>query len=88
MSEATRAIAKLRQDKPNPQYRPMIFVVAPFTEVVKGNSTSLKAVRSYCRFVYQHGGIPICPQLYLPQFINLPMHRAYLFDTNQPAFRS
>nr|DAM30643.1 MAG TPA: hypothetical protein [Caudoviricetes sp.] len=77
MSEATRAIAKLRQDKPNPQYRPMIFVVAPFTEVVKGNSTSLKAVRSYCRFVYQHGGIPVCPQLYLPQFINLHHSREF-----------
>lgn len=47
MSEATKVIAKLRQDKPNPQYRPMIFVVAPFTEVVKGDPTSLKAVRSY-----------------------------------------
>ncbi len=60
MSEATKAIAKLRQDKLNPQYRPMIFVVAPFTEVVK------------------HGGIPVCPQLYLPQFINL--HRSKEFQ--------
>lgn len=78
MSEATKAIAKLRQDKLNLQYRPMIFVVAPFTEVMKGNSTSLKAVRSYCRFVYQHGGIPVCPQPYLPQFINL--HRSKEFQ--------
>ena len=78
MSEATIAIAKLRQDKPNPHYRPMIFVVAPFTEVVKNNPTSLRAVRSYCRFVYQHGGIPVCPQLYLPQFINL--HRSKEFQ--------
>lgn len=78
MSKATKAIAKLRQDKPNPQYRPMIFVVAPFTEVVKGDPTNLKAVRSYCRFVYQYGGIPICPQLYLPQFINL--HRSKEFQ--------
>ena len=47
MSEATKVIAKLRQDKPNPQYRPMIFVVAPFTEVVNGDPTSLNAVRAY-----------------------------------------
>ena len=60
ISEATKVIAKLRQDKPNPQYRPMIFVVAPFTEVVKGDPTSLKAVRSYWRFVYQHvGELPV-----------------------------
>ncbi|MGJ3800425.1 DUF7768 domain-containing protein [Limosilactobacillus fermentum] len=71
MSEATMAIAKLRNSKPNPNYRPMIFVIAPFTEVVKGDATAIMAVRSYCRFVHQHGGIPVCPQLYLPQFINL-----------------
>lgn len=71
MSEATIAITKLRQDKLNPNYRPMIFVVAPFTEVIKGDTTTIRAVRSCCRFIYQHGGIPVCPQLYLPQFINL-----------------
>ncbi|AWD62915.1 hypothetical protein LWHH1689_1628 [Limosilactobacillus reuteri] len=71
MSEATMAIAKLRNNKPNPNYRPMIFVIAPFTEVVKGDAAVIEAVRSYCRFVYQQGGIPVCPQLYLPQFINL-----------------
>ncbi len=71
MSEATTAIAKLRNNKLNPNYRPMIFVIAPFTEVVKGDAKAIMAVRSYCRFVYQKGGIPVCPQLYLPQFINL-----------------
>ena len=71
MSEATTAIAKLRNNKPTPNYRPMIFVIAPFTEVIKGNSADIMAVRFYCRFVYQKGGIPVCPQLYLPQFINL-----------------
>ncbi len=71
MSEATMAIAKLRNNKPNPNYRPMIFVIAPFTEVVKGDAAVTETVRSYCRFVYQQGGIPVCPQLYLPQFINL-----------------
>lgn len=38
MSEATIAITKLRQDKLNPHYRPMIFVIAPFTEVVKSDA--------------------------------------------------
>lgn len=71
MSEATLAIAKLRTNKPNPNYRPLIFVVAPFTEVVKKDPVIVHKVQSYCQFVYQHGGIPICPQLYLPQFINL-----------------
>lgn len=71
MSEATTAIAKLRNNKLNPNYRPMIFVIALFTEVVKGDAKAIMAVRSYCRFVYQKGGIPVCPQLYLPQFINL-----------------
>ena len=78
MSEATIAITKLRQDKPNPHYRPMIFVIAPFTEVVKGDAESIRTVRSNCRFVYQHGGIPVCPQLYLPQFIN--MHHSHEFQ--------
>jgi hypothetical protein len=71
MSQATTAIAKLRNNKLNPNYRPMIFVIAPFTEVVKGDAKDIMAARSYCRFVYQKGGIPVCPQLYLPQFINL-----------------
>lgn len=77
MSEATMAIAQLRANQQNPNFRPMIFVVAPFTEVVKGNSITIVAVRSYCRFIYQHGGIPICPQLYLPQFINMRHSREF-----------
>lgn len=71
MSEVTTAIAKLRNNKLNSNYRPMIFVIAPFTEVIKGDTTTIRDVRSYCRFIYQHGGIPVCPQLYLPQFINM-----------------
>ena len=77
MSEATIAITKLRQDKLNPHYRPMIFVIAPFTEVVKSDAKSTMTVRSYCRFIYQHGGIPVCPQLYLPQFINMHHSREF-----------
>ena len=77
MSEATLAIAKLRTNKPNPNYRPLIFVVAPFTEVVKKDPVIVHKVQSYCQFVYQHGGIPICPQLYLPQFINLHHSREF-----------
>ena len=71
MSEATTAIAKLRNNNPISNYRPMIFVIAPFTEVIKGNSADIMAVRSYCRYVYQKGGIPVCPQLYLWQFFFL-----------------
>lgn len=77
MSEATLAIAKLRTSKPNPNYRPLIFVVAPFTEVVKKDPVFVHKVQSYCRFVYQHGGISICPQLYLPQFINFHSPREF-----------
>ncbi len=47
MSEATIAITKLRQDKLNPHYRPMIFVIAPFTEVVKSDAKSTMTVRSH-----------------------------------------
>lgn len=46
MSEATIAITKLRQDKLNPHYRPMIFVIAPFTEVVKSDAKSTMTVRA------------------------------------------
>lgn len=81
MSEATIAIAKLSQSKPNPHYRPMIFIIASFTEVVKSDTKSMMAVRSYCRFVYQHGGIPVCPQLYLPQFINMHHFREFQVAT-------
>lgn len=38
---------------------------------MKKDPVIVHKVQSYCQFVYQHGGIPICPQLYLPQFINL-----------------
>lgn len=69
--QAQAAIDKLRIDKSNSHYRPFIFVIAPFTEVVKGQDKAIQTVQSYCRFVYQQGGIPVCPQLYLPQFINL-----------------
>lgn len=58
MSEATTAITKLRNNKLNPNYRPMIFVIAPFTEVVKGDAKAIMAVRPYCRFVYQKCGNP------------------------------
>lgn len=76
--QAQVAIDKLRIDKSNSHYRPFIFVIAPFTEVVKGQDKAIQAVQSYCRFVYQAGGIPVCPQLYLPQFIN--MHRSREFQ--------
>ena len=69
--EAQAAIKQLRANKPNPNYRPLIFVVAPFSEVVKNQPATVKAVDNYCHYVYQLGGIPICPQLYFPQFINL-----------------
>lgn len=81
MSEVVQAqsvIDRLRIDKSNPHYRPFIFVIAPFTEVVKGQDEAIHAAQSYCRFVYQAGGIPVCPQLYLPQFIN--MHRSSEFQ--------
>lgn len=69
--EAPVAIQQLRTHRPNPNYRPLIFVTAPFTEVVKDKPNARQEVRDYCRYVYQVGGIPICPQLYFPQFINL-----------------
>lgn len=76
--QAQAAIEKLRINRLNAHYRPLIFVIAPFTEVVKGQDEAIQAVRNYCRFVYKAGGIPVCPQLYLPQFIN--MHRSREFQ--------
>lgn len=64
-------INKLRQGKPNPNYRPMIYICAPYTAVIMNNREVIKKVEKYCRFVYECGGIPICPQLYLPRFLNL-----------------
>lgn len=69
--EASAIIQQLRANRPNPNYRPLIFVAAPFTEVVKHDRKVLAKVRAYCRHVHEVGGIPICPQLYFPQFVNL-----------------
>lgn len=69
--QAPEAIKKLRMGRPNPNYRPLIFVAAPFSEVVKGDREVLTQVRDYCRYIHEVGGIPICPQLYFPQFVNL-----------------
>lgn len=33
--KAPTVIQKLRIGRPNPNYRPLIFVAAPFTEVIK-----------------------------------------------------
>ena len=69
--EAPEAIKMLRIRRPNPNYRPLIFVAAPFSELVKGDHETLNQVRDYCRYIHKVGGIPICPQLYFPQFVNL-----------------
>ncbi|MYY65666.1 hypothetical protein FYL25_09720 [Lactobacillus salivarius] len=45
--EAQAAIKQLRANKPNPNYRPLIFVVAPFSEVVKKQPAAVKAVDNY-----------------------------------------
>lgn len=77
---AEKVIENLRQDKPNPNYRPMIYICAPYTAVVMNNREIIEQVESYCRFVYKCGGIPICPQLYLPRFLNL--HNYAEFNTS------
>ena len=77
---AEKAIENLRQGKPNPNYRPMIYICAPYTAVVMNNRKVIEQVESYCRFVYECGGIPICPQLYLPRFLNL--HNYAEFNTS------
>lgn len=69
--EAPAVIQKLRIGRPNPNYRPLIFIAAPFTEVIKHDRKSLTQVRAYCRYIHEIGGIPVCPQLYFPQFVNL-----------------
>lgn len=66
-----KVIKNLRQNKPNPNYRPMIYICAPYTAVIMNNHEVIKQVETYCRFVYECGGILICPQLYLPRFLNL-----------------
>ena len=77
---AEKAIENLRQGKPNPNYRPMIYICAPYTAVVMNNWEVIEQVESYCHFVYKCGGIPICPQLYLPRFLNL--HNYAEFNTS------
>lgn len=69
MSEATIAITKLHQNKPNPHYRPMIFIIAPFTEVLKSDAKSIMAVRSYSHFVYQHGASPFVHSFTYPNLL-------------------
>lgn len=76
--EAPAAIQQLRANRPNLNYRPMIFVAAPFTEVVKHDPQAIIAVRNYCHYIHTLGGIPICPQLYFPQFVDL--HRYHDFQ--------
>lgn len=50
--QAPEAIKKLRIGRPNPNYRPLIFVAAPFSEVVKGDREVLTQVRDYCRYIH------------------------------------
>mgnify|MGYP000018018252 FL=1 len=71
LAPAKEVIANLQKDQANPNYRPMIYICAPYTAVVMNNRKVIRQVENYCRFVYECGGIPICPQLYLPRFLNL-----------------
>lgn len=48
-------------------FRPLIYVCSPFAGDTEKNSL---AARRYCRFVLEHGGIPLAPHLFFPQFMD------------------
>ena len=47
--------------------RPLIFICSPYRGDVKTNKEN---ARRYCRYVYEHGGIPFAPHLLFTQFLN------------------
>lgn len=52
-------------------FMPFIFVCSPFTgDELDDISENIKKTQQYCRYVVDHGGIPVAPHLLLPQFMD------------------
>ena len=47
--------------------RPLIFICSPYRGDVE---TNMKNARRYCRFAFEHGGIPFAPHLLFTQFLD------------------
>ncbi len=49
----------------------LIYVCSPYRgETKKDIKKNIKNARMYCRYVCEHGGIPLAPHLLFPQFLN------------------
>lgn len=49
------------------KYRPLVYVCSPY----RGDTeTNVKRCRAYCKYVVEHGGIPIAPHIYFTQFLD------------------
>lgn len=48
-------------------YRPLVYVCSPYRGDVAVN---VGCARAYCRFVVDHGGIPLAPHIYFTQFMD------------------
>lgn len=48
-------------------YRPLVYICSPFSGDVEGNT---ERARRFCRFVLEHGQIPLAPHLMFPQFMS------------------
>ena len=77
MSEATLAIAKLRTNKPNPNYRPLIFVVAPFTEVVKKDPVIVHKVQSTANLSINMAAFPFVHSFTYLNLLTCTIHRNF-----------
>lgn len=65
---AYAALAKIEQEaKQNRAYRPLIYVCSPRSGDIAANQEN---ARRYCRSVVERGGIPLAPNLLLPQFMD------------------
>lgn len=49
------------------QYRPLVYICFADSGDVEADTEKAKR---YCRFAYEHGAIPIVPQLLFPQFMD------------------
>lgn len=48
-------------------YRPLVYVCSPYRGDVAVN---VGRCRAYCRFVVEHGGIPLAPHIFFTQFMD------------------
>jgi len=49
------------------KFRPIVYIACPFSDSPDENMVK---ARRYCRFAIDKGAIPVCPVIYLPQFMS------------------